>query len=87
MRNVFGGCIMKKKMKMKKMTAKELIDKLDINTKANLWEIIVDGCYYDENKTQTLNTEVKSWDLEYCLVDHFFQMFLIIYTVDYKEEE
>ena len=87
MRNVFGGCIMKKKMKMKKMTAKELIDKLDINTKANLWEIIVDGCYYDENKTQTLNTEVKSWDLEYCLVDHFFELFLIIYTVNYKEEE
>ena len=78
---------MKKKMKMKKMTAKELIDKLDINTKENLWDIIVDGSYYDENKTQTLNTEVKSWDLEYCLVDHFFQMFLIIYTVDYKEEE
>ena len=78
---------MKKKMKMKKMTAKELIDKLDINTKANLWEIIVDGCYYDENKTQTLNTEVKSWDLEYCLVDHFFELFLIIYTVNYKEEK
>lgn len=69
------------------MTAKELIDKLDPNTKENLWDIIVDGCYYDENKTQTLNTEVKSWSLEYCLVDHFFQMFLIIYTVDYKEEE
>ena len=72
---------------MKKMTAKELIDKLDINTKENLWDIIVDGGYYDENKTQTLNTEVKSWGLEYCLVDHFFELFLIIYTVDYKEKE
>lgn len=69
------------------MTVKELIDKLDLNTKENLWDIIVDSGYYDENKTQTLNTEVKSWSLEYCLVDYFFQMFLIIDTVDYKEEE
>lgn len=69
------------------MTVKELIDKLDINTKENLWDIIVDGGYYDENKTQTLNTEVKSWDLEYCLVGYNFRLTLIIYTVNYKEEE
>ena len=69
------------------MTAKELIDKLDINTKENLWDIIVDGCYYDENKTQTLNTEVKSWDLEYCLEGYHFRLTLIICTVNYKEEK
>ena len=82
MKKIFGGF-----MKMKMMTAKELIDKLDINTKEHFWDIIVDDSYYDENKTQTLNAEVKSWGLEYCLVDHFFQMFLIVHTVDYKEEE
>lgn len=74
------------------MTAKELIDKLDLNTKENLWDIIINGGFYDENKTQTLNTEVKTWSLEYCLVDKFFKLFLIIHTVDYnprffKEEE
>ena len=84
MRNVFGGCIMKKKMKMKKMTAKELIDKLDINTKENLWDIIVDGSYYDENKTQTLNSEVKTWSFEYCIVDQFFKLVLKIYTANCK---
>lgn len=80
MKKIFGGF-------MKTMTAKELIDKLDINTKEHLWDIIVDDSYYDENKTDMLNAEVKSWSLEYCLVDHFFQMFLIVHTVDYKEEE
>lgn len=69
---------------MKMMTAKELIDKLDINTKENLWDIIINGGFYDENKTQTLNTEVKSMGLEYCLVNRFFQMFLIVHTVDYN---
>lgn len=69
------------------MTAKELIDKLDLSTKENLWDIIVDGCYYDENKTQTLNSEVKKWYLEYCIESHFFQMFLIIHTVNFKEQK
>lgn len=66
------------------MTARELIDKLDVNTKENLWDIIVNGCFYDDNKTQTLNTEVKTWSLEYCLVNQFFKLFLIIHTVDYE---
>ena len=68
------------------MTAKELIDKLDPNAKAKLWDIMVDCCHYDASKTQTLNSEVKTWSFEYCLVDHFFELFLIIYTIEYKED-
>ena len=69
------------------MTAKELIDKLDINTKENLWEIIIDRNFYAGDLTYGINTEVKSWSLEYRLVECFFRLTLRIYTVDYKEEE
>ena len=68
------------------MTAKELIDKLDLNTKANLWEIIIDRNFYAGDETYGINTEVKSWSLEYRLVEYFFRVTLRIYTVDYKEE-
>lgn len=68
------------------MTAKELIDKLDLNTKANLWEIIIDRNCYAGDETYGINTEVKSWSLEYRLVGYFFRVTLRIYTVDYKEE-
>ena len=66
------------------MTAKELIDKLDPNAKANLWDIMVDCCHYDASKTQTLNSEVKSWSFEYCIVDQFFKLVLKIYTANCK---
>ena len=69
------------------MTAKELIDKLDPSTKENLWEIIVDRNFYAGDLTYGINTEVKSWSLEYRLVECFFRLTLRIYTVDYKEEE
>ena len=67
------------------MTAKELIDKLDPNTKGNLWDIIIDGKeYFEDEKENALNSEVKKWSLDYGLVDHFFQLTLRIYTVDYE---
>ena len=67
------------------MTAKELIDKLDPNTKGNLWDIIIDGNeYFEDEKENALNSEVKKWSLEYGLVEHFFRLTLRIYTVDYK---
>lgn len=70
------------------MTAKELIDKLDPNTKENLWDIIIDRKEYNEEDTENipehLNSEVKKWSLEYGLVDHFFRLTLRIYTVDYE---
>lgn len=69
------------------MTAKELIDKLDPSTKGNLWDIIIDGKEYledDDNKIQTLNSEVKKWSLEYGIQERFFYLTLRIYTVDYK---
>ena len=34
------------------MTAKELIEKLGSNTKANLWDIIIDGNEYNEDDTE-----------------------------------
>lgn len=67
------------------MTVKELIEKLDPNTKENLWDIFVDGNeYIFETDLEAQNKEVKKWDLEYGLVDHFFQLTLRIYTVDYE---
>ena len=66
------------------MTAKELIDKLDQNTKENLWDIMVDCCHYDASKTQTLNSEVKTWSLEYCIDNQFFKLILKIYTTNCK---
>ena len=66
------------------MTPKELIDKLDPNTRENLWDIIIDGNeYFEDENTPTLNSEVKKWSLEYGLVDHFFRLTLRIYTIDY----
>ena len=66
------------------MTAKELIDKLDPNAKTNLWDIMVDCCHYDASKTQTLNSEVKTWSFEYCLDNQFFKLVLKIYTANCK---
>lgn len=67
------------------MTVKELIEKLDPQTRENLWDIFVDGNeYIFETDLETQNKEVKKWDLEYGLVDHFFQLTLRIYTVDYE---
>ena len=67
------------------MTVKELIEKLDSQTRENLWDIFVDGNEYTfETDLETQNKEVKKWDLEYGLVDHFFQLTLRIYTVDYE---
>lgn len=68
------------------MTAKELIDKLDPNTKEHLWDIIIDCKEYNEDEKENthLNSEVHKWELEYGLVDHFFQLTLRIYTVDYE---
>ena len=67
------------------MTPKELIDKLDPSTKGNLWDIIIDGKeYFEDEKENALNSEVKKWSLEYGLVEHFFRLTLRIYTVDYK---
>ena len=66
------------------MTAKELIDKLDPNAKANLWDIMVDCCNYDASKTKTLNSEVKTWSFEYCLDNQFFKLVLKIYTANCK---
>ena len=67
------------------MTAKELIEKLDPNTRENLWDIFVDNNeYIFETDLEVRNKEVKKWDLEYGLVDHFFQLTLRIYTVDYE---
>lgn len=70
------------------MIVKELIEKLDPNTRENLWDIFVDNNeYIFETDLEVRNKKVKKWDLEYGLVDHFFQLTLRIYTVDYKEEE
>lgn len=67
------------------MTVKELIEKLDSHTRENLWDIFVDGNeYIFETDLETQNKEVKKWDLDYGLVDHFFQLTLRIYTVDYE---
>lgn len=67
------------------MTVKELIEKLDPQTRENLWDIFVDNNeYIFETDLETRNKEVKSWDLEYGLVDHFFQLTLRIFTVDYE---
>lgn len=70
------------------MTVKELIDKLDINTKENLWDIIIDRKEYNEddkeNIPEHLDSQVHKWELDYGLVDHFFQLTLRIYTVDYE---
>lgn len=67
------------------MIVKELIEKLDPNTKENLWDIFVDNNeYIFETDLEAQNKEVKKWDLEYGLVDHFFQLTLRIYTVDYE---
>ena len=70
------------------MTAKELIEKLDPNTKENLWDIIIDRKEYNEddkeNIPEHLNSQVHKWELDYGLVDHFFQLTLRIYTVDYE---
>lgn len=67
------------------MTVKELIEKLDPQTRENLWDIFVDGNeYIFETDLEAQNKEVKKWDLEYGLVDHFFQLTLRIYTVDYE---
>lgn len=67
------------------MTVKELIERLDSKTRENLWDIFVDGNeYIFETDLEARNKEVKSWDLEYGLVDHFFQLTLRIYTVDYE---
>ncbi len=69
------------------MIVKELIEKLDPNTRENLWDIFVDGNeYIFETDLEAQNKEVKKWDLVYGLVDHFFKLTLRIYTVDYKEE-
>ena len=67
------------------MTVKELIEKLDPQTRENLWDIFVDNNeYIFETDLETQNKEVHKWDLEYGLVDHFFQLTLRIYTVDYE---
>lgn len=67
------------------MTVEELIEKLDSKTKENLWDIFVDDNeYFFETDLETQNKEIKKWDLEYGLVDHFFQLTLRIYTVDYE---
>ncbi len=67
------------------MIVKELIEKLDPNTRENLWDIFVDNNeYIFETDLEVRNKEVKKWDLEYGLVDHFFQLTLRIYTVDYE---
>ena len=67
------------------MTVKELIERLDSKTRENLWDIFVDNNeYIFETDLEARNKEVKSWDLEYGLVDHFFQLTLRIYTVDYE---
>lgn len=67
------------------MTVKELIEKLDSHTRENLWDIIIDGKeYFEDENTPSLNSEVHKWDLDYGLVDHFFQLTLRIYTVDYE---
>lgn len=69
------------------MIAKELIDRLDQDIKNNLWDIIIDGKEYNDvfkEDTPTLDSEVKTWSLDYGIVDHFFQLSLRIYTVDYE---
>ena len=67
------------------MTAKELIDKLDSHTKGNLWDIIIDGNeYFEDEKENALNSEVKKWSLDYGIQERFFYLTLRIYTVDYK---
>ena len=44
------------------MTAKELIDKLGQNTKANLWDIIIDGNEYNEDDTENIPESLNSQD-------------------------
>ena len=67
------------------MTVKELIDKLDPSTKGNLWDIIIDGKeYFEDEKENALNSEVKKWSLDYGIQERFFYLTLRIYTVDYK---
>lgn len=67
------------------MTAKELIDKLDSHTKGNLWDIIIDGKeYFEDEKENALNSEVKKWSLDYGIQERFFYLTLRIYTVDYE---
>ena len=51
------------------------------NEKSFWW---LDCCHYDASKTQTLNSEVKTWSFEYCIVDQFFKLVLKIYTANCK---
>ena len=67
------------------MTAKELIEKLDPQTRENLWGIIIDRKEYNEEEnTPSLNSEVHKWELDYGICERFFQLTLRIYTVDYE---
>ena len=67
------------------MTAKELIEKLDPQTRENLWGIIIDRKEYsEEENTPSLNSEVHKWELDYGICERFFQLTLRIYTVDYE---
>lgn len=67
------------------MTVKELIEKLDPNTRENLWDIIIDRKEYNEEEnTPSLNSEVRKWELDYGICERFFQLTLRIYTVDYE---
>ena len=67
------------------MTAKELIEKLDPQTRENLWDIIIDRKEYNEEEnTPSLNSEVYKWELDYGICEKFFQLTLRIYTVDYE---
>lgn len=70
------------------MTVKELVEKLNPQTRENLWYIFVDNNeYIFETDLEARSKEVKSWDLEYGLEGYHFRLTLRIYTVDYKEEE
>ena len=68
------------------MTVREFLDKLDLDYRQSLWNILVDGFPLEKPEGPVLDKEIGKWLVDFGLEDRYFIQILRIYTSECLSE-
>lgn len=68
------------------MKVREFLDKLDLDYRQSLWNILVDGFPLEKPEDQVLDKEIGKWLVDFGLEDRYFIQILRIYTTECLSE-
>lgn len=67
------------------MKVREFLDKLDLDYRQSLWNILVDGFPLEKPEGPVLDKEIGKWLVDFSLEERYFIQILRIYTTECLE--